>query len=277
MTKALDSETLGDVEDVLETGRLHVSDVRSMDVYHSSARKYSLLSREEELELARRYKSTGNIEARNRLVNANLRFVIKVAHEYKTYGVPIMDLVQEGNLGLINAIEKFEPEMGYRLLSYAVWWIKAYMQKFIAKNYSIVKLGNTQRVRDVLFGKRNSVEEEELARFHAMKDLSVDYVADGAKNPIIDMLGFTSPIAENAVSINSLSQLIKTKLAKVELNGREQFILEKRLMSDSPLTLEAIGEEFDGLSRERIRQIEFGLIKKLRKLMKGFDDELNEQ
>src|SRR5262252_3921550 len=122
----------------------------SLSLYLTEINRYSLLKVEEEQKLARRFKK-GELQAGHRLVTANLRFVVKVAYEYRSYGIRMSDLIQEGNIGLMKAVQKFDPDKGIRLISYAVWWIRAYIQNYILKSWSLVKLGTTQAQRKLFF------------------------------------------------------------------------------------------------------------------------------
>src|SRR5512137_1492584 len=123
----------------------------TLDLYISQINKFSLLTPEEEFKLAVRYKKHNDMEAAEKLVTSNLRFVLKIAHEYRNYRVKFADLIQEGNIGLMHAVKKFDPYKGYRLISYAVWWIRAYIQNFIIKSWSLVKIGTTQAQRKLFF------------------------------------------------------------------------------------------------------------------------------
>src|SRR5215467_8916695 len=122
----------------------------SLSLYLTEINRYSLLKVEEEQKLARRFKK-GDLQAGHRLVTANLRFVVKVAYEYRSYGIKMSDLIQEGNIGLMKAVQKFDPDKKIRLISYAVWWIRAYVQSYILKSWSLVKLGTTQAQRRLFF------------------------------------------------------------------------------------------------------------------------------
>ncbi|MEC8051351.1 MAG: sigma-70 family RNA polymerase sigma factor, partial [Myxococcota bacterium] len=126
-----------------------------------SISRHPVLTREQEVELAVEYRDTNCPRAADKLVVSNLRFVVKVAHEYRGYGFPLLDLVQEGNIGLMKAVEKFEPAKGYRLISYAVWWIRAYIQNYIMKSWSLVKMGTTQAQRKLFFKLRSEREKVE--------------------------------------------------------------------------------------------------------------------
>src|SRR5690349_18086963 len=150
----------------------------SLELYLSEINQFPLLTVEEEQNLARLYRRKGDSRAAHRLVTANLRFVVKVAYEYRSYGFKMADLIQEGNIGLMKAVQKFDPDKGIRLISYAVWWIRAYIQNYILKSWSLVKLGTTQAQRNLFFslartrrelekmgpGEGNIVDAEEIAR-----------------------------------------------------------------------------------------------------------------
>jgi len=152
--------------------------VDSLDRYVAEINRYKLLTREQEMELALKYAKSGDLEAAHELVTSNLRFVVKIAHEYKGYGLRLLDLIQEGNIGLMMAVKKFEPDRGYRLISYAVWWIRAYMQNFILRSWSLVKLGTTQAQRKLFYKLRGT--QAQIARLQgAEADLS--FRADPSK------------------------------------------------------------------------------------------------
>ena len=123
----------------------------TLDHYMVQINRFALLSREEEYDLAMSYRETGDIEAAQRLVLANLLFVVKIAMEYRSYGMRLLDLVQEGNIGLMMAVRKFDPERGTRLISYAVWWIRAYIQNYVVRSWSLVKIGTTQAQKKLFF------------------------------------------------------------------------------------------------------------------------------
>jgi RNA polymerase sigma-32 factor len=258
----------------------------SLDQYMAEVNRFDLLSREEELELAKRYQSTQDLQSAQSLVTANLRFVVKVAYEYKNYNIKLVDLIQEGNIGLMKAVRRFNPDRGYRLISYAVWWIKAYIQNYIIKSWSMVKIGSTARHRKMLFGKRdphapqddeqetflmptfssmNSGELKNLSTDVARRDFSLDMQLDGnANTSYVDILESDHHDAEFEMGRQETREIVDAKLQEAveQLNERELYILHERLLSDEPSTLQAIGNEF-GVSRERARQLEANLKKKL--------------
>ena len=123
----------------------------TLDIYIAQINRYAILSADEEFRFAVKFKKYNDMEAAEKLVVSNLRFVVKIAHEYRNYGVKLADLIQEGNIGLMHAVKKFDPYKGYRLISYAVWWIRAYIQNFIIKSWSLVKIGTTQAQRKLFF------------------------------------------------------------------------------------------------------------------------------
>ncbi|HSE83477.1 MAG TPA: RNA polymerase factor sigma-32, partial [Thermodesulfobacteriota bacterium] len=134
----------------------------SMERYLAEISNYPVLSREEEYELAMKYKETGDLEAARKLITSNLRFVIRVANEYKNYGLNVMDLIQEGNIGLMQAVKRFDPTKGYRLISYAVWWIRAYIQNYVMRSWKLVKLGTTQGQRKLFYKLRSTKQKMDM-------------------------------------------------------------------------------------------------------------------
>jgi len=264
-----------------------------VDQYVSSISRHPVLTREQEVKLAEEYRDTNCSRAADKLVVSNLRFVVKVAHEYRGYGFPLLDLVQEGNIGLMKAVEKFEPAKGYRLISYAVWWIRAYIQNYIMKSWSLVKMGTTQAQRKLFFKLRSEREKVESemdgherasaddlatrlkvnvsdindmeARLSA-RDFSLDCeIVAGGRQRHIDILAdhvespeeYFAETEEKTVLLRHVDKLIPS------LNEKEQYILGKRLLSEKPVTLQEIGTMFS-ISRERARQIEGNVIRKLR-------------
>ncbi len=268
-----------------------VAKASSLEAYLAEINKFPLLTREEEFELAKKYKENDDLDAAQRLVTSNLRFVVKIAAEYRGLGFNFIDLIQEGNMGLMRAVKKFNPERGYRLISYAVWWIRAQIQNYILKSWSLVKMGTTQAQRkifaklkntkraltsadgaepdaaelaDALDVKPGEVSEMELRM--ASRDASLDVQLDeDSTTTHIDVLAEEGPTQEDTVAESEERQLMRDGINKAmkKLNDKERFILKNRVLSEKPLTLKEIGERFD-ISRERVRQIEAGSIKKIR-------------
>jgi len=280
----------------------------AFDQYLEEITRIPLLTREEELALAQEYQETGSKEAGQRLVQANLRFVVKLAYSYRHYNVKLIDLIQEGNIGLMKAVEKFNPERGYRLISYAVWWIKAYMQNYVIRSWSMVRMGTTQMQRQLFFRmqsdkesqEQQSVEETldeeggtelgshsgtvlvpaEVKRHRASgemniasRDFSLDALVDSeSKLTYVDLLPSQDPQQEDQLARREVMDQVASHLAEIvqTLSDKELYVLENRLLTDSPETLQEIGERFK-VSRERIRQIESGLKEQIRKALKSIE------
>ena len=136
----------------------------TIERYLAEIGNHPILSREEEHKLATKYKEDGDLEAARQLIRANLKFVVKVANEYKNYGINPMDVIQEGNLGLMQAVKRFDPTRGYRVISYAVWWIRAYIQNYVVKTWSLVKVGTTQAQRKLFYKLRSTKNEMDLTK-----------------------------------------------------------------------------------------------------------------
>lgn len=275
----------------------------SMSVYLTDVSRYPLLSVEEEYELATRYRETGDKEAARKLVTSNLRFVVKIAYEYIRYGVKLADLVQEGNLGLMRAVQKFDPSRGYRFISYAVWWIRAFIQAFILKSWSLVKIGTTQAQRRLFFSlekarrevakidgkvpeELNMIEADKLsARLNASaaeiesmdlrikgRDLSIDaHISEDSSDTYLDITPDPNSDFQDEVIRREDGVTLKERIGKVleQLPQKERYIVENRMMADEPMTLEEIGKTF-GVTRERARQIETRASRRLKEALMEF-------
>lgn len=264
----------------------------SLQSYLAQIRNYPVLSREEEYELAMKLRETGDLEAARKLIVSNLKFVVRVANEYKNYNVNTMDLIQEGNIGLMKAVRGFDPTKGYRLISYAVWWIRAYIQNHIMKSWSLVKVGTNQSQRKLFYKLRstkNRIEATgaemgediyseiareldvpdshviEMDRIMSGKDLSLDANVEGStERTYVDILGDTfdqEQFLEDSQTRPLVAKKIKEALAN--LKDRERYIIERRVLTDSPETLEKLSRKF-GISRERVRQIEKNALNKIK-------------
>lgn len=268
------------------------STIGSLSMYLSEINRYSLLKVEEEQQLARDF-IAGDLSAGHRLVTANLRFVVKVAYEYRSYGIKMSDLIQEGNIGLMKAVQKFDPDKGIRLISYAVWWIRAYIQNYILKSWSLVKLGTTQAQRKLFFSlarTRRELEKlgadasvsnaEEIAKRLRVKasevremeqrmggrDLSLDApMGEDGGNSHVDFVASNEAGQDDTFADKEEAGLISTRVrtALLRLDPRERFIIEQRVMNERPMTLKELGEHF-GFSRERARQLEIRAKDKLK-------------
>ena len=263
-----------------------------MAVYLAEVRKHPLLTREEEHELAVRWFEARDVHAARRLVTANLRLVVKIAHEYRRAYGTLLDLVQEGNVGLVQAVQKYDPYRGVKLSTYAAWWIRAYILKFILNNWRLVKVGTTQAQRKLFFNlnkereklaregfvpdakmlaERLDVTEQEVTEMEQRlraSDMSLDAPVGGqgedAGPSHLDYLeGGERP--DTSVEASQFARLLRDKLEIFgrTLEGREKTLFDERLLAESPLTLHEIGEKY-GISRERARQLEKRLTDKLR-------------
>ena len=261
--------------------------------YMVQINRFDLLSAEEEYELAIRHLHEGDMEAAHRLICANLRFVVKVANEYRGYGLRLLDLVQEGNIGLMMAVKKFDPTRGTRLITYAVWWIRAYIQNYIMRSWSLVKIGTTQMQKKLFFklaqtrnALRNLTGEEDFAEIAGeldvdeeavwemsqrlgRRDTSLDVeLTEGEGYTLLHTLADSTDDQETLLLAHEEDQLNKARTTKAlaTLSPRERHIIEQRILADTPSTLQDIADEYD-ISRERVRQIEQNALKKLRTVM----------
>jgi RNA polymerase sigma-32 factor len=228
-----------------------------VDRYTAEISRYPLLTREREKALAERYRNHGDFAAAHQLVVANLRFVVKVAHEYRGYHLNLLDLIQEGNIGLMLAIRKFDPRKGFRLISYAVWWIRAQIHNFIMRSWSLVKLGSGHVRRKLFFKQRPA------------RDSSLDApVWERESETWLDQLNSPGPSQEDQMLAVEERQLIRGLVSNAmrRLNRRERYIVRKRLMTDEPRTLQQIGRHFQ-VSREYIRQIERNILRRFRQAL----------
>ena len=268
----------------------------AMQAYMREVRRHPLLTPDEEHRLAVEYAKTGDVDVAARLVTANLRLVVKLAYEYRRAFKNMMDLVQEGNIGLMQAVKRYDPYRGVKLSSYAAWWIRAYMLRFILNNWRLVKIGTTQAQRKLFFNlskekaklkalgieptneeiaKRLNVAESdvmEMDRRLARSDASLDTPvasSDGRTTTRLELLPGSSESPEMATESAELEVVLHEQLEvfKKTLTGKDVDIFEKRLVADEPLTLQELGDQF-GVSRERVRQLEARLTGKLREHLK---------
>lgn len=258
--------------------------------YMAEIRKFPLLTREQEQELAIRYRETGDPKAAEALVKGNLRFVVKVAAEYSKFGVKLIDLVQEGNVGLMHAVREFNPYKGVRLITYAVWWIRGYIQEYLMRQYSLVRIGTTQNQRKLfyrlqkerealekigrepdyaLLGSRLGVTAEEvetMTKRMSGRDVSLDAPIDSESSATLLERERSHDIAVDDMLANSEQlEILRENLDKLrsKLNERELYLLENRLLADEPMTLQEVGNHY-GVTREAIRQLENRLMQKIR-------------
>ncbi len=262
----------------------------TLDLYIAEINRFPLLTADEEFKLAVQLKKFGDVDAAEKLIVSNLRFVVKIAHEYRSYGFGLADLIQEGNVGLIHAVKKFDPYKGYRLISYAVWWIRAYIQNYLIKSWSLVKIGTTQAQRKLFFklsqtkkeletlSKKNpefgeiatslGVKGSEVAEMDlrmGSRDVSLnEFINDDGDSSHIDFLTYKGEDQESSLIKDEEMSLAQRDIAGAltNLSERESYIILNRIMADDPKTLQEIGTKYN-ISRERARQIEKQALKKM--------------
>ncbi len=301
-----------------------------LEQYLREVNQYELLSRAEEYELATHFRDTGDPAAARALVTANLRFVVKVAYQFSNYDIKLTDLIQEGNIGLMKAVQKFKPDTGFRLISYAVWWIKAYIQNYIINTWSLVRVGPVAQQRKVLFGKRElpapseqghgditrlladgtaeiidvdaNIEDDATflivaevadapgtkrrkakkptqdevdvwrkAAHAARRDMNLDNtISEDGRMTLGETLAADDPSIEEQYASAEITAMVADRLSELhaDLNDKELTILEERLLADEGRTLQDVGEQY-GISRERVRQIEVNLKKKIARRLEG--------
>jgi RNA polymerase sigma-32 factor len=261
-----------------------------MASYLDEVGRHPLLSVDEEQSLARAYRERGDARAAHALVTANLRFVVRIARTYAGYGLRMPDLIQEGNLGLMRAVKKFDPDQGVRLVSYAAWWIRAYIQDYILQSWSVVRIGTTQAQRRLFFSLARSRRElsrpgqdedldervarhlrvrvdevREASRRIENRDQSLDAPDPGGGPARLDRLVDGDDLPDERLSLARASAQLRLGVAGALdlLDPRERTIVEERLMADDPPSLQDLGTRF-GFSRERARQLEIRARGKLR-------------
>jgi RNA polymerase sigma-32 factor len=277
-----------------------LSGEQSLNRYLSEIRKYPVLTAEQEYMLAKRYHEHGDPEAAAQLVSSHLRLVAKIAMGYRGYGLPVSDLISEGNVGLMQGVKKFEPDRGFRLATYAMWWIKASMQEFILRSWSLVKMGTTSAQKKLFFNLRRMKKQLEAYEDSDLSPEDVTKIAtdlgvpeqevvnmnrrmmmggDASLNVSMrgdeegsgqwqDWLADDRPLQDETVADAEESQIRMEMLGEAmqSLNERERHILTERRLTDKPQTLEELSQAYD-VSRERIRQIEVRAFEKLQKAM----------
>lgn len=261
--------------------------------YLAEIRRYPLLTPEEEHRIAVQYKEYGDLAAAYRLVTANLRLVVMMARRYERAFRNLFDLIQEGNIGLMEAVKKFDPYRGIRFPSYAVWWIRAYIVRYIMNNFRLVKLGTTQAQRRLFFNlqkekqrleaegfdmtpkliaQRLDVKPQEVIEMDqrmSARDLSVDTPLGGDEDgSMLDFLSSGAATTEEQVAEAHYQKKLAAKMREfgASLTGKDRTIFEQRLLTDEPQTLQQIGEMYH-ISRERVRQVEERLKKRLREFL----------
>jgi RNA polymerase sigma-32 factor len=266
----------------------------SLGKYIRRIQRYPLLHPEQERELAEK-SAAGDLDASHVLVNSHLRLVVKIAMGYRGYGLPVDELISQGNVGLMQAVERFDPQRGFRLATYAMWWIRAAMQEYIVHSWSLVKMGTTSEQKKLFFNLRRVKQQIEAIEEGDLPPQSVSRIADMLNVPETEVVNMNRRLAAADASLNAPLRgegetewqdwLIdegegqEAKLAAVEeqsyrrellddamrfLNERERDIVRQRHLNDKPLTLEQLSRSY-GISRERVRQIEVSALAKLKK------------
>jgi len=278
---------------------LPLSPENNLTRYLQEIRKFPMLEREEEYMLAKRFAEHGDAKAAHRLITSHLRLAAKIAKGYRGYGLPLADLISEGNVGIMQAVKRFDPERGFRLATYAMWWIRASIQEYILHSWSLVKIGTTAAQKKLFFNLRRlkgqlqaidggDLQPETVAKIAQRLDVSEkdviemngrmsgpDYSLNAplradSEGEWMDWLEDESPNQESLVAENeertNRQQLLRN--AMTCLNDRERHILTERQLRDDPPTLEVLSREY-GISRERVRQIEARAFAKIQKAVKN--------
>jgi RNA polymerase sigma-32 factor len=277
-------------------GEASIAKYDPLQAYMREVQQHALLTKVEEHDLATRYVKTGDVDAAARLVTANLRLVVKIAYEYRRAYRNMMDLIQEGNIGLMQAVKRYDPYRGVKLSSYAAWWIRAYMLRYMLNNWRMVKLGTTQAQRKLFFNlnkekarlsamgiepthaeiaQRLNVDEKEVIEMDrrlSRGDASLDMpVGDGDNSSVarVELLSSGAPGPEQDTTSAQLGNILHGELGRFRatLAGKDALIFDKRMVAEDPLTLQELGDEF-GVSRERVRQLESRISGKLRAFLK---------
>jgi len=265
----------------------------SLSLYLAEIRKFPVLSEEEERRTAVSFFEDKDLEAAHKLITSNLRFVVKVAYEYRHYGLKMLDLIQEGNIGLMLAVRKYNPYKGIRLISYAVWWIRAYIQNHIISAWSLLKIGTTQAQRKLFFKLREAknairrlscgeddthstaqslnVSDREVVEMEQRLrgECSLDAELPGGDGiTVLDGLADDRMNQEELLSeYQQVHKLQQAVAAAVDgLNEKERYIINSRVIADEPMTLQEIASHFS-ISRERVRQIEEAALKKVKQYL----------
>ncbi len=282
-----------------KTAERGITTTDPLSLYLSEIRKYPLLTREQEVELAKKYFESKDPTLAQTLVKSNLRFVVKIAAEYAKFSNKLIDVIQEGNVGLMHAVKEFNPYKGNRLITYAVWWIRGYIQEYLMRQFSMVRIGTTANQRKLFYQlqrqkqeleKMSSVENvaqlshklgispeeiSEMAKRLSSRDVSLDKPAHGGDEhatPLSALLrkeDGSLPLDEQLALDEQLSLLMSAvDSLRAQLNEKETILLQERILSDEPLTLQEIGDKY-GISREAVRQTETRLMKKIKEAMIG--------
>lgn len=295
-----EAETPPDMTITPHSGKASVPVTKDpLTMYLHEIRKYPLLTKEQELELAKKYYETRDPALAQTLVKSNLRFVVKVAAEYAKFSSKLIDVIQEGNVGLMHAVKEFNPYKGNRLITYAVWWIRGYIQEYLMRQFSMVRIGTTANQRKLFYQlQRQKQELEKMSSPENIKQLShrlgipEDEITEMAKRLGSRDVSLDKPQSHDDESATPLSTLLKKEDGSLPLDEqmaldeqlsllmnaigklreslteKEMILLEERILSDEPLTLQEIGDKYK-ISREAVRQTEARLMKKIKDSMLG--------
>ncbi len=278
----------------------------SLSRYLSEIRKFPMLEKEEEYMLAKRFAEHGDTDAAQRLITSHLRLVAKIAMGYRGYGLPIGEVISEGNVGLMQAVKRFDPEKGFRLATYAMWWIRAAIQEYILRSWSLVKIGTTAAQKKLFFNLRKLKGQIDAVEDGDLRPEQVEHIAKKLGVTHDDVISMNRRMAGQETSLNAPmrqdgdgggewqdwlvdenAESAEQRLANEDeydlrmsllekalatLNEREQHIITERRLKDNPATLEELSQEY-GVSRERVRQIEVRAFEKLQKAMKRMERE----
>ena len=274
-----------------------ISNEGNLSSYMEQIKKFPLLEAKEEYMLAKAWKNQGDVKAAHKLVTSHLRLVAKIASGYRGYGLPLSDLISEGNIGMMHAVKRFEPEKGFRLATYAMWWIKASIQEYILRSWSLVKIGTTAAQKKLFFNLKKIKSKISAIEDGDLTPDQVDKIATELSVPHKEVISMNRRISGSDYSLNSPvtddssgewqdwleddtqnqeasfadteEYLIKKNILSDSLeylNERERDIISERQLSENPLTLEELSNRY-GVSRERIRQIEAKAFEKLQTKM----------
>ncbi len=278
---------------------INVAPEGNLSRYLQEIRKFPMLTPEEELSLSRRWREHEDLEAAHKLVTSHLRLVAKIAMGYRGYGLPVGELISEGNVGMMQAVKRFDPDRGFRLATYAMWWIRAAIQEYILHSWSLVKMGTTAAQKKLFFNLRRLKGQMQAIDEGDLKPEQVEKIATVLGVPEQDVINMNRRLAAPDHSLNAPvradsegewqdwlvdeSESQETSIGEQQemsgrkallanalktLNARERHILEERRLKDNPTTLEDLSKEYN-ISRERVRQIEVRAFEKLQKAMKA--------
>ncbi len=285
------------MEDNKHLSNLPVPSVGGLSVYLAQIKKFPMLDAEEEYMLAKNWRESGNLKSAHKLVTSHLRLVAKIAMGYRGYGLPVNELISEGNIGLMQAVKKFDPDKGFRLATYAMWWIKAAIQEYVLRSWSLVKMGTTTAQKKLFFnlkkiknqiapGQEGDLKKDQVDEISKRLDVDSKEVVNMNRRMMGQEKSLNSPIKSGETDewqdwlidesldqelIISQQQEFNEKKELLEkamkiLNEREKEIINARRLSENPVTLEELSKKYK-ISRERIRQIETKAFEKLQKSM----------